>query len=121
MNIFYRVTIVFSALALTACQPSVVPDTSRADLVFTNGTIYTVDSTTPWAEAVAVKDGEIVYVGDNNGAKRWIGENTKRQDIKGKMLLPGFIDSHAHPVSGGAYVRSLSLDTFSNPNLDTTA
>jgi len=115
MNIFYRVTIVFSALILTACQPSVVPDASHADLVFTNGTIYTVDSKTPWAEAVAVKDGEIIYVGGNDGAKRWIDENTKLQDIKGKMLLPGFIDSHAHPVSGGAYVRSLSLDTFSNP------
>lgn len=86
-----------------------------ADLVLTNGKIYTVDTNNEWAQAVAVKDGEIVYVGDNQGAKSWIASNTKQQDLSGKMLLPGFIDSHAHPVMGGAYVRSLSLDSFAQP------
>jgi predicted amidohydrolase YtcJ len=86
-----------------------------ADLVMSNGKIYTVDESTPWAQAVAIKDGKIVYVGTNEGANKWISSTTKQQDLAGKLLLPGFIDSHAHPVMGGAYVRSLSLDTFAQP------
>jgi len=87
----------------------------KADLVLTNGKIYTVDDAKPWAQAIAIKDDEIVYVGDNEGVKAWITSDTKQQDLAGNMLLPGFIDSHAHPVMGGAYVRSLSLDTFATP------
>lgn len=86
-----------------------------ADLVMSNGKIYTVDENNPWAEAVAVKDGKIVYVGTNKGAKAWVSSTTKKKDLAGKFMLPGFIDSHAHPVMGGAYVRSLSLDSFAKP------
>lgn len=85
-----------------------------ADRVFHNAKIYTLESSEPWAEAIAISGDEIVYVGSNTGVQAWIGEATNQQDLKGKMLLPGFIDSHAHPLSGGAYVRSLSLDTYSN-------
>ncbi|MCJ8318235.1 MAG: amidohydrolase [Colwellia sp.] len=86
-----------------------------ADLLLFNGKIYTLDEKQPWVEAVAVKDGDIVFVGNLSEAKTWLGKNTKQQDLNGKMLLPGFIDSHAHPVMGGAYVRSLSLDSFAGP------
>jgi len=87
-----------------------------ADTMFFNGKIYTVNEAQPWAEAVAVRNGEIVYVGDENGIAQWIDDHTKVHDLQGKMLLPGFIDSHAHPVMGGAYIRSLSLDTFATPD-----
>lgn len=86
-----------------------------ADLVISNGKVYTVNEQQTWAEAVAVKGGEIVYVGTNEGVKDWIDEETKQQDLNGQMMLPGFVDSHAHPVMGGAYVRSLALDTFAGP------
>jgi len=66
----------------------------------------------PWAEAVAVKGQTIVYVGDNEGALALAGKGTLKHDVHGQMLLPGFIDTHMHPVAGGAYARALSLDTF---------
>ena len=90
---------------------------SQADLILFNGMIYTVNEQQPWVEAVAVKDGNIVAVGDLAEVNSWRGEDTKDKNLQGKMLLPGFIDSHAHPVMGGAYVRSLSLDTFAKPDI----
>ncbi|MEW6982495.1 amidohydrolase [Colwelliaceae bacterium 6471] len=116
MKIFFKLFIALSTLVLTACSSDTnISDTPSADLVFHHGKIYTVDEQQPWAEAVAVSNGEIVFVGSNEAVKKWVGENTKQQDLQGKMLLPGFIDSHAHPVMGGAYVRSLSLDSFADP------
>ncbi|OTW72012.1 amidohydrolase [Bacillus thuringiensis serovar roskildiensis] len=72
-------------------------DTSKlADTIFINGNVYTVEPQQPWAEAVAIKNGKIVYVGKSKGAKKYKNKNTKVIDLKGKMLLPGFIDSHLH-------------------------
>ena len=52
-----------------------------ADLVFTNGAVYTLDPERPWVSAVAVTDGRISYVGDNEGLKTYIGENTVVTDL----------------------------------------
>jgi len=65
----------------------------------------------PWAEAVVVRGDSIAYVGDNDGAKALAGDTDRRIDLAGRMLLPGFIDSHAHPLGGGAFATALSLDT----------
>ncbi len=75
-----------------------------ADRVLTNAKVYTVVPKQPWAEAVAIKDGTIVYVGDNAGIKKWIGPKTEKQDLGNKLILPGIIDSHIHPgiVAGSA-------------------
>ena len=48
------------------------------------------------AHAVAVKDGKIVYVGSDEGVNAFVGPSTKVVKLGGKMMLPGFIDSHAH-------------------------
>jgi len=120
MTNIYRMLTFLTLLTSLNCYSKVdlIPDLvpkHAADLILHNGTIYTVNEEQPWAQAVAIKDGEIVYVGDNAGVKDWLSKTTKQQDLRGKMLLPGFIDSHAHPVMGGAYVRSLSLDSFAKP------
>ncbi|MDH3578364.1 MAG: amidohydrolase [Gammaproteobacteria bacterium] len=86
-------------------------NTNAADFVFTNAKIYTVNEMQPWAEAVAIKGNEIVYVGGAAGAETLIGATTVRMDVDGQLLLPGFIDSHVHPIAGGAYASALSLDT----------
>ncbi len=100
-----------AALLLSACtDKSPLPE--GADVLFTNARVYTVNPAQPWAEAVAVKGNEIVYVGDVAGAAAHVGKNTRRQDLGGRLMLPGFIDSHVHPVAGGAYAQALSLDTF---------
>jgi predicted amidohydrolase YtcJ len=85
---------------------------NSADIVFMNAAAYTLDEDMPWAEAVAIKGNEIVYVGDNDGVLELIGDDTRHYNLSGKMLLPGFIDAHTHPVTGGAYAKALSLNTF---------
>ena len=77
---------------LSACQPA----QDAADRVFVNGVVYTVDAERSWAEAVAVTDGRIAFVGSNEDARALIGEATDVTDLDGQMLLPGFHDSHAH-------------------------
>lgn len=72
-----------------------------ADLVLSNGAVYTVDGARSWAESVAVSGGRIVFVGTDAASKAWIGAQTKVVDLAGKMVLPAFHDSHVHPVSGG--------------------
>jgi len=101
----------FFALFLMACSNEVAND-DAADVVFTNARVYTVDATQPWAEAVAIRGNEIIYVGSSAGVEAQVGANTRHHDLGGQLLLPGFIDSHLHPVAGGAYAKALSLDTF---------
>ena len=64
--------------------------------VFTNGTIYTSDQQNPWVEAVVVEDERIVYAGDRKGMEAVVKGDATIYDLKGKLLLPGFIDSHVH-------------------------
>ena len=94
---------------LVACSPK--PDAS-ADLILTNGVVYTVNEAQPWAEAVAVSDGEIIYVGDTVGVEKLAGARTQRIDLDGKFMLPGFIDSHMHLIEGAGFFNALSLDTY---------
>ena len=91
----YHVAALF-ALAVTA--PSWGED---ADIVFTDGAVYTVDAHNSWAEAVAVKDKRIIFVGSSDDVSAYIGRDTKVVDLKGKMMMPGFQDVHIHPVSAG--------------------
>lgn len=67
-----------------------------ADYIFKNGAVYTVESDQPWADAVAVKDGRIVYVGTVARLADFIGQDTKVIDMAGGMLMPGFVDAHVH-------------------------
>ena len=71
-----------------------------AELVFLNGAVYTVDAARSWATAVAVAGGRIAYVGTDDGARSFIGPATRVVDLHGRMLLPGFQDSHMHPSGG---------------------
>lgn len=82
---------------------------NSADWVFHHGKIYTVDKNYPWAEAVAVKDSLIVFVGNEKDCNGWIGKNTHVVDLNGGVLMPGFIDGHNHFLSGCSAKRGLSL------------
>jgi predicted amidohydrolase YtcJ len=70
-----------------------------ADLMIHNAKVVTVDAKFSIAEAVAVKDGRILFVGANDDALKLKGDATRLIDAKGKMVLPGLMDSHSHPVS----------------------
>lgn len=70
----------------------------NADTVYVNGQVYTVNESQAWAEAFAVKDGNIVKVGSSKDVKSFKDADTKVVDLKGQFVLPGFIDAHTHPV-----------------------
>ncbi|OEZ62137.1 amidohydrolase [Duganella sp. HH105] len=81
-----------------------------ADTIYRNGYVYTVDTKDSVQQALAVRAGRIVYVGDNAGAKPLAGKKTKVIDLHGRMLMPGLIDGHMHPQSGGSRLLNCSLD-----------
>lgn len=72
-----------------------------AEQVFFNGAVYTMDTGHPWASAVAISEGRIVYVGDDSGVQAWVGPQTSVVNLAGRMMLPGFHDSHSHPMTAG--------------------
>jgi predicted amidohydrolase YtcJ len=89
------------------------PSGSGADLVLRGGAVYTVDSIQPSAEAVAVRGGRIVFVGSNADVDRFVGRGTRVYELAGRMLLPGFIDTHAHPVTSGIELGECALSNDS--------
>ncbi|GAB4295615.1 MAG: amidohydrolase [Ignavibacteriaceae bacterium] len=76
---------------------------------FINGKIYTVNQAQPYAEAVVIEKGKIIYVGSTAGAEKIIDNTTEIYDLEGKLMLPGFIDSHLHFISGGNYTLGINL------------
>ena len=100
------------ALTLSACLLN-AQDARRADLVLKNGAIYTSNASRSWADAVAIKGGKIIYVGPNTGAQQYVSRTTRVIDLQGKMLLPGFFDSHVHPVSSGRQLNQCVLTNIS--------
>ena len=85
-----------------------------ASRIFKNGKIYTVNKKQPWAEAVAVEGDKIVFVGDNEGALALADNNTQITDLQGKMMLPGFIDGHVHPLMAAAFESGIDLNDCEN-------
>jgi len=88
-----------SALLALACAGGRA--TEPADWVLRNGGVYTADPARPSAEALAIRDGEIVAVGGNDDVAAWIGPDTRVLDLSGRLALPGFHDAHVHPLSAG--------------------
>ena len=80
-----------------------------ASHVFKNAKVYTVNEAQPWAEAVAVRGNELVYVGDLAGAEPFVGEGTMVHDLAGKMVLPGFVSGHDHLIASNWTKAGVSL------------
>jgi predicted amidohydrolase YtcJ len=86
------VLLVLFILALAAA----VSDAQEADRVYVNGNIYPVDEEFSTASAIAVKDGQFIYVGDDAGVQAYIGPLTFVLDLEGKTVIPGLHDAHVH-------------------------
>jgi|SRR5688572_13188467 len=80
-----------------------------ADIIITNAKVFTSDESNPHAEAVAVKGNRIIYVGDNNSAENFGGEQTRVIDGQGRTLTPGFIDTHVHLLWGAIWMGNAQL------------
>jgi predicted amidohydrolase YtcJ len=76
---------------------------------FINGKIYTVNEKQLYAEAVVIEGNKIIYVGSESGAQKFIKSGTEVIDLEGKLMLPGFNDSHLHFISGGNYLLGINL------------
>jgi predicted amidohydrolase YtcJ len=85
----------------SACQKGQSPPRKLAGLLIRNARVYTVDAQRPWAQALAVKGDQILWVGNDKDSRTYIGPATKTMDAGGRMVLPGFIDSHFHVLLGG--------------------
>jgi predicted amidohydrolase YtcJ len=82
-----------------------------ADLIISNGTIYTATDQQKTVEAVAVKDGRILAAGTSDEINAYKGDNTKAIDLAGRTMTPGFIEGHGH-IMGVGY-NELNLDLMS--------
>ncbi len=97
------------ALNLLAAAVPAAQDPGPADLVYLHGFVYTVDAQDSVQQALAVRGGVIVYVGSDAGAAPLIGEHTRQIDLHGRMLMPGLVDGHMHPLDGGASLLKCNL------------
>jgi predicted amidohydrolase YtcJ len=91
------------ALAATGRGRATAAPPRPADLVVVNAKVHTVDEQRPAASAFAVKDGKFVAVGGDADMAAHRGEKTRVIDAKGRTVIPGLNDSHAHAVRGGRF------------------
>jgi hypothetical protein len=89
-----------------------------ADKVYLNGKIITVNDAQPKAQAVAIKDGSIIYVGDLRGVKPLIGDTTEKIDLLNRTLVPGFVDAHGHVVNAGLQAASANILPLPDGNVN---
>ena len=82
------------------CSCAYAGDT-HADVIYINGKIHTLDAHDSRAEALAVSNGRLLFVGTNENGKDFTGPRTHSIDLKGRTVLPGLIDAHAHVLSLG--------------------
>lgn len=85
------------------------PERGPADLVVRGGAIHTAVAESPVAEALAVRDGRFVFVGNARESERWVGETTEVIELDGRAVVPGLIDGHVHLESGLSLVRGVDL------------
>ncbi|TKG93634.1 amidohydrolase [Puteibacter caeruleilacunae] len=90
-SLIYLFVFLFS---LTSCSKQ---KKEIADRIYFNTNIYTVDPEQPFAEAIAIKENRILYVGSKHAAMQYKGDKTSLTDLNGKFMMPGFIESHIHP------------------------
>jgi len=86
-----------------------IPDELYADLALIKGKIVTIDKDDSIVEAVACKGEKIIKVGTTKDVKPYIGKKTNVIDLEGKLVTPGFVDTHVHFSSGGRRVRVVDL------------
>ena len=90
-----------------------------ADMIYYGGDIITMEGdSASYAEAVAIKDGKIVFVGSKVDAEKMKGDSTAMNDLQGKTMLPGFIDPHIHPSIAASIlpVEIVSAMEWNTPN-----
>lgn len=102
-------------LLLLASTAPAKPAADGVDTIFVNAIVYTVDSRDSKAEAIAVREGRVAYVGSSAGARKLAGVNTRVVDLHGATVVPGLTDSHCHLFGIGE--REMALNLAGTPSL----
>ena len=116
------ITITAVSLILAGCAqdgaegPTDKPTGTTADVVYTNGKVYTVNEAQPWAEAVAIKDGKFLVVGFASDVEAVTGPATEIVDLDGDFAMPGVVDAHIHPYEN--YVQQEAGNLLFSDQLD---
>lgn len=97
------------SLLAAGCNRDGAGEVGPADLVLRNGRVITLDEAMPVASAVAVRGDRIAWVGDESEVEARIGPDTEVVDLEGRLLLPGFIEAHAHFLSVGTAKLGVDL------------
>ncbi|MCP4415589.1 MAG: amidohydrolase, partial [Chloroflexi bacterium] len=100
----------------TAQTIPTVEAANAADIIWHNGAIYTVNEAQPWAEAVAIKNGRFIYVGDNDSVMAYKVSGTQLRDLEGRMVMPGFQDPHLHAVEAGIFEDLCFVTQYGSAN-----
>lgn len=103
--------IISTLILLSSCNTT---NTQRADTIYYNGTIYTVDSSFSIVEAFAVKDGKIIATGSSDEINKFSAK--EKIDLHGKFVYPGFIDAHSHFY--GYSTDLLNCDLYGTKSFD---
>lgn len=97
-----------AALLLAPLAAGPLPE-PPADLLLTGGRVFTADPSQPWAEALAVRDGHVAFVGRDADAVRLKGPRTQVLALRGRLVTPGFEDAHLHLMSGARNLERVDL------------
>jgi predicted amidohydrolase YtcJ len=107
-------SILLSIIAVSSIRAE--PTENVADTIYTNGQIYTVNQSQPWAEAVAIKDGLFLVVGSAADMEAVTGDVTQVIDLAGDFAMPGVVDAHIHPYEN--YVQQEAGNLLFSDQLD---
>jgi predicted amidohydrolase YtcJ len=104
-------TALFTLLSFLPSKNSV----ATADLILINGRIYTGNKQAPFAEAMAIQKNKIIFTGSSAAVQKIAGAATKTMDLKGKLVVPGFNDTHIHFLSGSLAMQTADLNACKTP------
>ncbi|HXK10092.1 MAG TPA: amidohydrolase [Vicinamibacteria bacterium] len=82
----------------------------QADRIFVGGRVWTGETGRPFAEALAVRDTSVLAVGTNGQVRAHAVKGTEVVDLRGRLVVPGFIDGHLHLLGGSLSLEELRLD-----------
>ncbi|MEK9144463.1 MAG: amidohydrolase family protein, partial [Elusimicrobiota bacterium] len=110
-----RISLLLAGLCLAgASQGAQTPEERQADLAFTGGRVHPMGAPAT-VSALAVRGGKIAFIGSDEEVRAWIGPRTRVVPLKGRAVLPGFIDSHVHPIAGGIELGECPLGGADTP------
>jgi hypothetical protein len=109
MNAFGKLIAIGTVIAGLGMPAAAQQADQGSTRVLVNGRIWTADAASPWAEAVAIRDGRILAVGSEAEVLAAAGPEAERQDLGGEFVVPGFIDAHTHFNRAGSLLLGANL------------